>query len=107
MPENLTDGYIYVDYAHMNNAADDLVHQTRAIARTLASLEAELNELAKTWYGSDASMYQQKQVAWNQAVTNMETMLTSHAGLLTDISGSYRYSENSLTQMWESVRVGR
>ncbi|MFD6425398.1 WXG100 family type VII secretion target [Streptomyces sp. NPDC060198] len=107
MPDNLTDGYIYVDYNHMNNAADDMVQQTKAIANTLASLEAELNELVKSWYGDDADMYRQKQAAWDQAVKNMETLLTSHSSLLTDISDNYRYSENSLSQMWSEVRIGR
>ncbi|MET7455522.1 WXG100 family type VII secretion target [Streptomyces sp. NPDC005574] len=107
MADNLTDGYIYVDYNHMNNAADDMVQQTKAIANTLASLEAELGELKKSWYGEDAAMYAQKQAAWDAAVKNMETLLTSHSSLLTDISDSYRYSENSLSQMWSEVRIGR
>src|SRR5215831_15548640 len=100
MSDNLSDGYIYVDYRHMENAADDMVQQTKAIATTLSSLEADLGELKKTWYGSDAEVYTQKQAAWDQAVKNMEQLLTSHAGLLTDISDNYRYSENSLSQMW-------
>ncbi|MFF7361760.1 WXG100 family type VII secretion target [Streptomyces sp. NPDC008125] len=107
MPDNLSDGYIYVDYNHMNNAADDMVQQTKAIANTLSSLEAELGELIKTWYGTDADTYRQKQAAWDGAVKNMETLLTSHSGLLTDISDSYKYSENSLTQMWSEVTIGR
>ncbi|MCX4402987.1 WXG100 family type VII secretion target [Streptomyces sp. NPDC059837] len=107
MPDNLTDGQIYVDYRHMENAADDMVQQTRAIANTLSSLEAELSELKKTWYGSDAETYTQKQAAWDEAVRNMEQLLTSHAGLLTDISNNYKYSENSLSQMWSEVTIGR
>jgi WXG100 family type VII secretion target len=105
--DNLTDGYIYVDYNHMNNAADDMVQQTRAIANTLSSLEAELGELVKSWYGSDADTYRTKQQAWDQAVKNMEQLLTSHASLLTDISDGYKYSENSLSQMWSEVTIGR
>ncbi|MEU6353675.1 WXG100 family type VII secretion target [Streptomyces sp. NPDC047072] len=104
---DLTDGQIYVDYNHMNNAADDMVQQTRAIANTLASLNAELNELQKTWYGDDNTAYTEKQNAWNGAVEAMEKMLTSHAALLTNISDDYRYSENQLSQMWSEVGIGR
>ncbi|MFG2945821.1 WXG100 family type VII secretion target [Streptomyces adustus] len=104
---DLNDGYIYVDYNHMANAADDMVQQTRAIANTLASLEAELNELKNSWYGEDATMYNTKQNAWHQAVLNMEQMLTSHSRLLTDISDQYQYSESQLTQMWSEVGIGR
>ncbi|MFE3270745.1 WXG100 family type VII secretion target [Streptomyces sp. NPDC059215] len=107
MPDNLTDGYIYVDYSHMENAADDMISQTKAIANTIASMEAELNELKKSWYGNDAQVYTQKQAAWDQAVQNMEQLLSSHASLLSDISGNYKYSENSLAQMWSEVSIGR
>ncbi|MET8942581.1 WXG100 family type VII secretion target [Streptomyces sp. NPDC004542] len=107
MSDNLADGNIYVAYSHVQNAADDMVSQTKAIATTLANLEAELGELKSTWYGADADVYRQKQAAWDQAVTNMEHLLTSHAALLTDISAQYKYSENSLSQMWSEVTIGR
>jgi WXG100 family type VII secretion target len=105
--ENLSDGYIYVSYNHMSNAADDMVMQTKAIAQTLSNLESELSELSRTWYGNDADTYRQKQAAWDAAVQNMESLLTSHAQLLSDISSSYKYSENSLSQMWSEVTIGR
>ncbi|MGW0832708.1 WXG100 family type VII secretion target [Streptomyces prunicolor] len=107
MADNLSDGVIYVSYNHMSNAADDMVAQTKAIAQTLASLEQELGELSKTWYGNDADTYRQKQAAWDGAVQNMETLLTSHSQLLNEISSSYKYSENSLSQMWSEVTIGR
>lgn len=107
MADNLTDGVIYVSYNHMSNAADDMVAQTKAIAQTLSSLEQELGELSKTWYGNDADTYRQKQAAWDGAVQNMETLLTSHSQLLNEISNSYKYSENSLSQMWSEVTIGR
>lgn len=107
MADNLTDGVIYVSYNHMSNAADDMVAQTKAIAQTLSSLEQELGELSKTWYGNDADTYRQKQAAWDGAVQNMELLLTSHSQLLNEISNSYKYSENSLSQMWSEVTIGR
>ncbi|WP_234544645.1 WXG100 family type VII secretion target [Streptomyces sp. R39] len=107
MADNLSDGVIYVSYNHMANAADDMVAQTKAIAQTLSSLEQELGELSKTWYGNDADTYRQKQAAWDSAVQNMELLLTSHSQLLNEISNSYKYSENSLSQMWSEVTIGR
>ncbi|WP_299531693.1 WXG100 family type VII secretion target [uncultured Streptomyces sp.] len=104
---DFTDGYIYVDYSHMNNAADDMVNQTKAIASILTNLEAELQELKNTWQGDDKAMYERKQAAWDNAVDNMKSLLASHSRLLTDVSDNYQYSEKSLTQLWEGVRVGR
>jgi WXG100 family type VII secretion target len=106
MSEDFTDGYIYVDYAHMNNAAEDLVSQTKAIAMTISSMEQELGQLKQMWQGGDADIYNQKQHAWDNAVKAMEDMLTSHSQLLDEIVGSYKYNENNLSQMWSEVRIG-
>ncbi|MFF2525167.1 WXG100 family type VII secretion target [Streptomyces liangshanensis] len=104
---DFTDGYIYVDYSHTQNAADDMVQQTKAIASILANLDAELDALKATWEGEDREVYTQKQVAWNAAVDSMKALLASHSTLLTEVSEGYKYSERSLTQLWEGVRVGR
>ncbi|MCO5971951.1 WXG100 family type VII secretion target [Actinoallomurus soli] len=106
MSEDFTDGFIYVDYNHMGNAADDLVSQTQAIAQTISNMEMELAELKKQWIGDDAQVYNQKQQAWDNAIKAMEQILTSHSQLLDEISGSYKYNENSLSQMWSEVRIG-
>ncbi|MFB9831107.1 WXG100 family type VII secretion target [Actinoallomurus acaciae] len=106
MSEDFTDGYIYVDYSHMNNAADDLVSQTKAIATTISNMEMELTELKKSWVGDDADTYNKKQQAWDNAIKAMEDMLTQHSQLLDEISGSYKYNENNLSQMWSEVRIG-
>ncbi|MFJ7495164.1 WXG100 family type VII secretion target [Streptomyces sp. NPDC097727] len=99
------DGIIHVDYSHMDNAADDLIQQTKAIDQTLTNLDAELGALRKYWEGSDKDAYTACQNAWNGAVAEMEKLLNSHAVLLTDVSQNYRYTEQSLTQLWEGVKV--
>ncbi|MFC4508303.1 MULTISPECIES: WXG100 family type VII secretion target [Streptomyces] len=104
---NFNDGEIFVDYQHSNNAADDLVFQTHAIAKTLESLDMELNELKKTWIGGDADLYRIKQAAWDGAVKELEGMLHSNAGLLNQIVENYQWSESRLTQLWEDVHIGR
>ncbi|MFJ9562772.1 WXG100 family type VII secretion target [Streptomyces fuscichromogenes] len=106
MSDDLTDGFIYVDYSHMNNAAEDLISQTQAIAQTISNMEMELTQLKQSWIGGDADEYTRKQHAWDTAIQNMETMLTSHASLLDNISGSYKYNENNLSQMWSEVKIG-
>ncbi|KAK1182923.1 WXG100 family type VII secretion target [Streptomyces sp. NBS 14/10] len=104
---DFTDGYIYVDYSQMGNAADDMISQTKAIATTLSNLEMELSELRNSWIGDDKDVYSQKQQAWDNAVKAMEELLTKHSTLLTSVSENYQYSEQSLTQMWDSVKIGR
>ncbi|RPK48575.1 WXG100 family type VII secretion target [Streptomyces sp. ADI93-02] len=105
-PLDFTDGQIYVDYSHMQNAADDMVQQTKAIDSILTNLEAELQELQKTWEGDDKAVYAEKQASWNHAVEEMKRILAENSALLNDVSDSYQYSEKSLTSLWESVRIG-
>ncbi|MFI1727861.1 WXG100 family type VII secretion target [Streptomyces acidicola] len=104
---NFSDGFIYVDYGQMSNAADDMVQQTKAISSILTNLDAELTELKNSWVGDDRSVYDQKQASWNAAVDKMQQLLQSHSRLLTDVSENYQYSERSLTQLWDGVRIGR
>ena len=106
MSQDFTDGNIYVDYSHMNNAADDLVSQTKAIAQTISNMDMELTQLMQSWAGEDKEEYHRKQIAWNNAIKAMEDMLTSNYQLLDEISGSYKYNENNLSQMWSEVRIG-
>ncbi|MFF5567540.1 WXG100 family type VII secretion target [Streptomyces sp. NPDC012623] len=105
-PLDFTDGQIYVDYSHMQNAADDMVQQTKSIDSILTNLEAELQELQQTWEGDDKAVYAEKQASWNNAVEEMKRILAENSALLNDVSDSYQYSEKSLTSLWESVRIG-
>ncbi|MFI8093616.1 WXG100 family type VII secretion target [Streptomyces sp. NPDC086080] len=107
MSENYTDGIIHVSYRHMDNAADDLVEQTKAMGKTLQSLELELNALQQTWIGDDADVYHEKKRLWDAAYARMAKLLTDNAFLLTDISGHYRYTAGNLAQRWSDVRIGR
>jgi WXG100 family type VII secretion target len=81
MMSDFSDGQIYVDYSHMQNAADDMVQQTKAISSILANLDAELQELKATWEGDDREVYAQKQTAWNQAVAARQPLGTAHRRL--------------------------
>lgn len=102
---SFTDGIIHVDYRHMDNAADDLVQQTRAIDQTLTNLDAELYALSATWLGSDADAYKVCKDNWTRAVEDMEQLLIDHSALLTDVSANYQYTEKSLSQLWGDLKV--
>ncbi|MDJ1134910.1 WXG100 family type VII secretion target [Streptomyces iconiensis] len=106
MPDNLTDGYIYVSYSHVDNAVDDMRLQTREIEKIINSLNDELQALKNSWEGEDRAVYDEKQAAWNQAVTNMATWLNSNASTLNDIRDLYSQNERQQTQSWQDVKIG-
>lgn len=101
------DGFIHVEYSPATNAADDMVSETRTIEGTLSNLEMELSQLKNDWFGTDADTYKKKQAAWDGAMTAMENLLDSHAALLNDVVGQYKYTEQNLTQLWSEVTIGR
>jgi WXG100 family type VII secretion target len=103
---DFSDGYIYVDYNHAENAADDMVSQSQAIMSIISNLEMELAELRNTWIGDDREVYSGVQAKWDQAVENIKALLAGHSSLLTDISGNYRFTENNLSQRWGDIRIG-
>ncbi|MDQ1005805.1 WXG100 family type VII secretion target [Streptomyces sp. V4I23] len=103
---DFSDGYIYVDYNHADNAAEDMVSQSQAIMSILANLEMELTELKNTWIGDDRDVYTEVQGKWDQAVENIKILLASHSALLTEISGNYKFNESSLSQRWGDIRIG-
>ena len=45
-------------------------------------------------------------LAYEATEGNKKRILAENSALLTDVSDSYQYSEKSLTQLWESVRIG-
>ncbi|WP_063737398.1 WXG100 family type VII secretion target [Streptomyces sp. RTd22] len=106
MPDNLTDGYIYVSYAHVDNAVDDMRLQTQEIAKIINSLNEELQALKNTWEGDDRQAYDEKQAAWNQAVENMSKWLGDNAKTLDHIRNLYTQNEQSQTQSWQDVKIG-
>ena len=106
MSENLTDGYIYVSYAHVDNAVDDMRLQTKEIAKIITSLNDELQQLQQSWEGEDRLAYDEKQQAWNQAVENMGQWLDDNAKTLNQIRDMYTQNEKNQTQGWQDVKVG-
>ncbi|MGW0855110.1 WXG100 family type VII secretion target [Streptomyces sp. NPDC002690] len=102
MPEDtLGDGYIYVSYDHMENAAADLESQNAAIRKTIESLEADLKPLRDSWYGSDASAYDAAQKRWDEAMSGAQRLLDVNRALLERIKGHYSDTEKKLASIWE------
>ncbi|MFE7426630.1 WXG100 family type VII secretion target [Streptomyces sp. NPDC057545] len=109
MPDysNKTDGIIHVEYNHVDQAAEDMRLQTRAIQNTIIALNEELAALRGAWQGQDAATYQQKQDAWNEASRQLSKVLERHSGTLNEISDIYRRHERQSTDTWSGVRIGR
>lgn len=103
---DMSDGFIYVDYNHADNASEDMISQSGAIMSIIENMEMELTELKNTWVGDDREVYSSVQAKWNGAIENIKMLLANHSSLLTDISGNYRHTENNLAQRWGDIKIG-
>lgn len=104
---DFSDGHIYVNFTHTDNAAEDMQLQTQQIEKALSQYEADMQKLISSWEGDDQEVYVKKQQAWHQAVEKMKALLASHATLLNEIGDNYRTNQRNLTSSWESVKIGR
>ncbi|MFJ8754207.1 WXG100 family type VII secretion target [Streptomyces sp. NPDC102441] len=103
---NFSDGVIYVDYAPVEGAADDMVALSQSIMSIIENLKSELTVLKESWIGDDAEVYGKVQAEWDQAVENIKILLAQNSAVLTDISSNYRYTEQSLAQRWGDIKIG-
>ncbi|CAM2963756.1 MULTISPECIES: WXG100 family type VII secretion target [Streptomyces] len=107
MSENMSDGYIFVSYSHVDNAVEEMRLATRQISKIIADLNDELQPLKNSWEGDDRRVYDRKQAAWNNAVHNMGQWLEDNAKTLDHIRELYTKNEQKQAQSWQEVRSGR
>ncbi|MEU7467501.1 WXG100 family type VII secretion target [Streptomyces sp. NPDC044984] len=103
---NFSDGYIHVDFLHADNAGQDMIQQSQAIANIVAHLENELSELKQSWIGEDKDAYTEVQKAWDTAVDNISKLLGQYQLLLQEITGDYSRQARSRSEAWQSVKIG-
>ncbi|MDH6581411.1 WXG100 family type VII secretion target [Streptomyces sp. SAI-133] len=101
----MADGIIDVQYTVARQAIEDLRAQTQQIASVLHNLEDELQPLIASWEGDDQEMYRQVQMEWNQATSNMGTLLDQTGHLLTSIHDGHIRDERKSVDGWQSVRA--
>ncbi|MFH8534000.1 WXG100 family type VII secretion target [Streptomyces tendae] len=103
---DFSDGYIYVDYAHATGAIDDMETESRAIMGILNELQMELAPLQQSWIGEDKAVYEDVQKKWDNAVANIQNLLSQHAVLLGDIATNYKQTEQNGSQRWGEITIG-
>lgn len=103
---DFSDGYIHHDYGSAQHAIEEMASQTAAIEGILSNLDMELGRLRESWVGDDMDVYTQVQNRWNQAMSNLKTMLDRHSLALGDISDQYRRTEQNGAMRWQDAGFG-
>ena len=82
-----------VDYAGLDQAADDLMSVVNRIDARLQSLERELAPLRTSWVGEAQQAYAAAQLRWDTAVHEMRDLLRGTAAQVTAANDAYRAAD--------------
>jgi early secretory antigenic target protein ESAT-6 len=91
---------IKVTFGALEAAQGDVTATADRIAGQLAELQRYLAPLVASWEGQAATEYQAKQRRWDDAATDLATVLKQIGAALGAANESYRQVEKSNTDRW-------
>jgi WXG100 family type VII secretion target len=99
------DGLISVNYGPTNDVYDSLVHADNAISQVISELEGVINPLIGTWEGISSDAWQSIQKGWTDQIAQMNTDLSSNAGVLSEMTSNYSTTDNNLALQWQDITL--
>jgi 6 kDa early secretory antigenic target len=97
------DGYIHVNYGHVNDVLDAFQDANKAIQMVLSNLESVISPLTSSWLGVSEDEYVQVQNRWNQDMGDMTTTLQKSAATLEEMTINYGNTDNNLALQWQQI----
>jgi 6 kDa early secretory antigenic target len=91
---------IAVNFDQLQSTQERVAATASAIEQRLADLRRSLQPVVATWTGEAAETYQAKQVQWNTAAADLNAVLGSIAGALSEVAESYRSTESGNRNRW-------
>ena len=101
----MTDSNIYVDHNALDNTSQRLTSDVKAIQTVLDDLDTQIQKLIANWEGSAQTAYQQAKSQWTQAMTNMNTTLSSISSLLSETNDTFRAIDAKGAQSFEGFKA--
>jgi WXG100 family type VII secretion target len=94
------DGEIHVTFSAIQQAETDTSLAFQNIQTALADLRTYLKPLTASWVGDAATNYTAQQTKWDNAVTDLNSVLQGISLGLGTAHGNYTDAENTNTRMW-------
>ena len=93
-------GGMKVDYATIHQAADDCTKTGGELDALFEQLKSQLAPLTDSWSGPAMEAWEQKQMAWNQALDEMKQLLAQIATALPQIADGYQETDSAIQKMF-------
>jgi 6 kDa early secretory antigenic target len=91
-------GEIYVNYQALQDGEASIIQISQRIEQKLSDLKGRLARI--TWEGQDMQAYQAYQQQWDQAIADLNTILSKTGALVGTAHGNYRQNEVSNAKVW-------
>jgi 6 kDa early secretory antigenic target len=88
--------YMKVNFVALQDAVTDLGRGVSALDTKLADLDREARPMVTTWTGDAQAAYNQRQVAWTKAATELKGVLQSIQKALADSLAEYAATEGNI-----------
>jgi len=98
--------FIHVDYGHVTDVYDALVHATEQIKQIIENLENEVKPLEASWIGVSRDEYSGVKVRYTNDTANMSQTLGNSAGTLSEMSYNYQSTDKNLAFSWQDILPG-
>jgi len=98
---SMSSGLIKVDYPTIQQAIENTRQTASFMENQLSNLQTDLGQLRQMWEGPAASSYNALQQKWNQAYTDLNTILNKISTELQEILTYYQNTENKLAGAWD------
>lgn len=96
----MPNGGIVVDYATINQAADDCTKTGAELDARFEELESRLAPLTESWTGNAQDMWIERQQQWNQALAELKQVLAQIATALPQIADGYQETDTAVGKMF-------
>jgi WXG100 family type VII secretion target len=93
-------GHILVTFGAIAGAEADTASTSAALNQQLADLRGYLAPLVASWDGVARDAYQRYQNEWNQALTELNGVLSQVSAALGVAHDNYQQAEQANTSMW-------
>ncbi len=92
--------YTRVQFAALESGQQDLVNSLNQLQSTVDGLDSQLQSHLSSWIGSAQQAYLVAKTTWNNAMTDMNTVLGSLGSVVGTASDNYTIAERANTAMF-------
>jgi early secretory antigenic target protein ESAT-6 len=103
MTTSSSDGYIYVNYGHVENVEQALQDATQQIGAVLENLQSVISGLQASWSGVSETEYEAVQARWTSDMNQMNGILSQYSNTLSAMKLNTWNTDKGLEIAWSQI----